>query len=133
MEYQEPSLFTLACGVKLPKDRCRNHNLTNQRYQKEQSKTSDKVTGNTNFMEGTKKEQRLIKCYTSPYIQPYTFTSGPTIPSHFLIGIVKKHHELLKRACHTLDTQIASTLAKETDTLYENTTPFGQYVNRDIK
>ena len=48
---------------------------------------------------------------------------------HILLGIIKKHHDLLEHACHTLDKQITSTLAKETDTYYENSTPFGQYMN----
>jgi hypothetical protein len=33
---------------------------------------------------------------------------------HLLLGIVKKHHDLLEEKCHYLDTQLALSLAKET-------------------
>ena len=47
---------------------------------------------------------------------------------HVLLGVVKKHHDLLEDECHTLDLAIASVYARSGET-HEGETLFGQYVN----
>ena len=48
---------------------------------------------------------------------------------HIMLGVVKKHQTLLQQDCHSLDQDIGMALAKEIDTNYEDSSPFGQYVN----
>ena len=50
---------------------------------------------------------------------------------HLLLGIVKKHHDLLKKECHSLDVQIARDLSKErTVNPTVMTAQFHSYVKR---
>ena len=59
---------------------------------------------------------------------------------HILLGIVKKHHDLLKDDCHVIDLQIAEEMAKADENTTEeeecqNISLFNKYVNklREIK
>ena len=46
---------------------------------------------------------------------------------HILLGIVKKHHEMLESACHDLDLKIAEDLAQTSDQIDE-TIKYGSFV-----
>ena len=46
---------------------------------------------------------------------------------HILLGIVKKHHEMLESSCHDLDLKIAEDLAQTSDQTDE-TTKYGSFV-----
>ena len=46
---------------------------------------------------------------------------------HILLGIVKKHHEMLESACHDLDLKIAEDLAQTSDQIDE-TTKYGSFI-----
>ena len=48
-----------------------------------------------------------IRCVCPPYL-------------HVLLGIVKRHHDLLETACHELDIGIAKEVAKTVDPLDDN-------------
>lgn len=45
---------------------------------------------------------------------------------HILLGITKKHHDLLEQACHKLDLEVAKDMAKTGTPVGDN--PFGDYV-----
>ena len=63
----------------------------------------------------------LFNLQTSQVTPPYL---------HILLGIVKRHHDMLEQECHALDKIIADCIAEDTDSTYERNTPFGQYVSR---
>ena len=63
---------------------------------------------------GSKK--KTAKAYNNAVLSPIwdielTHVAPPYL--HLLLGIVKKHHDLLERDCHCIDKQIAQSLAKE--------------------
>ena len=61
----------------------------------------------------------IIDIKPSSYIPPYL---------HLLLGIIKKHHELLEYLCHILDMKIASEMAQGRHPLGDS--PFEQYVQQ---
>ena len=63
---------------------------------------------------GSKK--KTAKAYNNMVLSPIwdielTHVAPPYL--HLLLGIVKKHHDILERDCHYIDKQIAQSLAKE--------------------
>ena len=49
---------------------------------------------------------------------------------HILLGISKKHHDILEKDCHALDKQIGVTLAEDSEKKFENKTQSGKFVNK---
>ena len=49
---------------------------------------------------------------------------------HILLGVGKKHHDLLEKDCHTLDKNIAASMAESLHETLETKTCFGKYVNK---
>ena len=46
---------------------------------------------------------------------------------HILLGIVKRHHDMLEKECHSIDLQIADVLAKRREKVAEST-KFGSFI-----
>ena len=59
---------------------------------------------------------------------PLTQVAPPYL--HILLGISKKHHDILEKDCHALDKQIGVTLAEDSEKKFENKTQFGKFVNK---